>query len=309
MGRKRLRSALLAHQAGLPKIESDVTLDDACAWAPVVDVLAAQAPAWEPGTQYAYHAGTWGYLVGELIRRITGTTVGSFFASEVVQPLELSAWIGLPAAVEPRVAHLEDPEPAAPDSYFDEMFSRLENAQSFSAPARDEVRQKWQDSDGDVTQCGAFPRLVEPEGGHNARQVHEAELPSTNMITNARSLAKLYASTVGTVAGVNTLDRATVEAMTAVQDATPYLFDVGSEAAALAKLLDPPFLVGFMQPSLWMPLLGPGSFGHPGYGGSIGAAHLGSGVAFGYIVNRMASRWDDPRGLNLLAATRRCANL
>ncbi|HKD20491.1 MAG TPA: serine hydrolase domain-containing protein, partial [Rhizomicrobium sp.] len=94
---------LLSHQAGLPIVDVPLTFEDACAWKPVIRALEAQKPLWKPGTEHLYHAMTYGYLVGEVVRRITGKTLGRFFAEEVAGPLGLSAWIGLPEEMEPRV--------------------------------------------------------------------------------------------------------------------------------------------------------------------------------------------------------------
>ena len=100
---------LLSHQAGLPVVDSPLTFEDACAWHPVIRALEAQRPLWQPGTEHLYHAHTFGFLVGEVVRRITGKTLGTFFADEVAAPLGLSAWIGLPAEQEERVTRSRTP--------------------------------------------------------------------------------------------------------------------------------------------------------------------------------------------------------
>src|SRR5690606_34469842 len=97
---------LLTHQAGLAHPTATCTPDDVLSWDGVVDKLAASTPLWEPGTAHGYHAVTYGFLVGGVLRRITGTTVGELFAAEVAGPLGLDAWIGLPAEQEPRVEPL-----------------------------------------------------------------------------------------------------------------------------------------------------------------------------------------------------------
>jgi CubicO group peptidase (beta-lactamase class C family) len=97
---------LLSHQAGLPVIDTPLTFEDACAWHPVIRALEAQEPLWQPGTEHLYHAETFGFLVGEVVRRITGKSLGTFFADEVAAPLGLSAWIGLPAEEEQRVTRI-----------------------------------------------------------------------------------------------------------------------------------------------------------------------------------------------------------
>ena len=95
---------LLSHQVGLPVIDGPLTFEEACAWDPVIRALEAQKPEWEPGTEHVYHSMTFGFLVGEIVRRITGKSLGTFFADEVAAPLGLSAWIGLPEEQEGRVA-------------------------------------------------------------------------------------------------------------------------------------------------------------------------------------------------------------
>ncbi len=92
---------LLSHQAGLPAIDRVLTPEEVQAWDPVIDALAAQAPFWEPGTAHGYHALTYGYLVGEVVRRISGRSLGTYFAEEVAGPLGLEFFIGLPAGSSP----------------------------------------------------------------------------------------------------------------------------------------------------------------------------------------------------------------
>ncbi|MGH3155715.1 MAG: serine hydrolase domain-containing protein, partial [Streptosporangiaceae bacterium] len=97
---------LLTHQAGLPVLDRPVPLADALAWHPVVGALAAQAPAWTPGTAHGYHAQTFGWLVGEVIRRVSGRSVGRFVAEEIAGPLGLDLFIGLPDSEHPQVSAL-----------------------------------------------------------------------------------------------------------------------------------------------------------------------------------------------------------
>ena len=98
---------MMSHQAGVPYVDAPLTLEDLIAVDPVVAALEAQAPAWEPGTQHGYHAVTYGWLAGELVRRVDGRTLGTYFAEEVAAPLGLDFWIGLPESEEPRVSRLE----------------------------------------------------------------------------------------------------------------------------------------------------------------------------------------------------------
>ena len=87
-------SYLLSHQAGLAWIDGTMTLDEALAWDPVVERLAAETPKWEPGTAHGYHATTYGWLVGEVVRQIDGRSLGTYFHDEVAGPLGLDFWIG-----------------------------------------------------------------------------------------------------------------------------------------------------------------------------------------------------------------------
>ena len=107
-GKEQIRVRwLLSHQAGLPVVDTPLTFEDACAWHPVIRALEAQKPLWKPGTEHLYHAHTFGFLVGEVVRRITGKSLGTFFADEVAAPLGLSAWIGLPEEHQERVARID----------------------------------------------------------------------------------------------------------------------------------------------------------------------------------------------------------
>jgi len=108
---------LLTHEAGLPTIDATIPLEEALHWTPVVEALAAQRPLWEPGTAHGYHALTFGWLVGEVVRRVSGKSLGSFFADEVAGPLGLEFWIGLPEDREDRVARLRQQWPPCPSGY------------------------------------------------------------------------------------------------------------------------------------------------------------------------------------------------
>ena len=97
---------LLCHKVGLPAFDAAVEPGAVFQWDPIVEALAAQAPYWEPGTAHGYHAVTYGFLVGEVVRRISGKSLGTFFHDEIATPLDLEFWIGLPEEHEPRVAPL-----------------------------------------------------------------------------------------------------------------------------------------------------------------------------------------------------------
>ena len=118
---------ILSHTAGLPTWSETVSVDDLLDWERVTSLLAAQPPCWEPGTAMGYHAVTYGYLVGEVVRRVTGQSVGRFFADEIAAPLDVDFHIGTPESVDPRIAPVIPPEPGDdlgdPDSLARRVFT------------------------------------------------------------------------------------------------------------------------------------------------------------------------------------------
>ena len=116
---------LLNHQAGLPALDQPLRPDALFDWGAMTTALAAQVPHWEPGSAHGYHAMTFGFLVGEVVRRITGQSLGTFFREAVAGPVGLDFWIGLPEELEPRVSTLRLPPPAAePTRLRTAMFDR-----------------------------------------------------------------------------------------------------------------------------------------------------------------------------------------
>ena len=147
------------------------------AWDPVVAALAAQEPFWEPGTAHGYHALTYGWLVGEVVRRVTGRSLGTFFAEEIAGPLGLEFWIGLPAEQEPRVS------------------PRRARAPAIGGERRRSARLRSSTLLARALNVGGPSRT--PTG--EQRGWHAAEVPAANGITNAASLSRLYAGLIGTV--------------------------------------------------------------------------------------------------------------
>ncbi len=280
---------LLTHQAGLPLIDTPLTLEEACAWEPVIHALERQAPLWEPGTAHAYHALTYGFLVGEVVRRITGKSLGRFLRDDVAQPLGLNVWIGLPAEQEKRVARLEA-QPPPTDPAIIAMMAEISGPDSVLGRS--------------LTLGGAIPAgLVTEDGGLNAPMARAAEFPAANMVIDARSLARMYAATVGTVDGCRLLQPESVVRASTVQTTDSIPFGLPAEMQGFAMQ----FGLGFMPQSMMMPGLGPHSFGHPGAGGSLGFADPDAGVGFGYVMNQMAGGMGgDPRVAGLLEAIQSC---
>lgn len=267
---------LLSHQAGLPVIDGEVTRQEALDWHPYCARLAAQRPLWEPGTAHGYHAVTFGYLVGEVVRRVSGKSLGTFFHDEVAAPLGLDFWIGLPTAEEHRVAALVPPtRPTDPA----ELAMMLEIMGPTTVMGRA------------LSGSGAFP-YTEPEVW-NLPEVHAAEIPAANGITDARSLSRMYAAVIGEVDGVRLLSPAQVDRARTQQTS-------GNDQVLIGETV---FGLGFMLASAFSPFGGPGTFGHPGAGGSVGFADPERGMAFGYVMNAMQQNLaGDPRTLGLVDA-------
>jgi CubicO group peptidase (beta-lactamase class C family) len=276
---------LLSHRAGLAAFAERISIEDFIAWDPAVERLAAQAPNWEPGTAHGYHALTFGHLVGEVVRRATGRTLGRWFADEVAAPLGLDFHIGLPPELEPRVAPLFDFVAPPRPSRSDEAIASVEAAAP-AAPVDLGPLVTAMITKGTLTyRVFTRPPLRIPR--FNEPAVREAEIPAANGITNARSLARMYASIVGDgVDGVRLLDPAQVD------DAR----QVRSEGDDLVLIYPNRIGTGFFLSSPSTPLTSPGAFGHSGMGGSLGFADPELELGFGYVMNQAQQHPDlDPR--------------
>ena len=268
---------LLNHQAGLYTVDTPPPYADVLRWDPIIEALAAQKPLWEPGSTHGYHAVTYGWLVGEVVRRITGRSIGTFFQEEFAQPLGIEFWIGLPKEQHDRVAPLvAAPEPTDP--------AARELAAQFMGP--DTVM-------GRALSCSGAMTSPDGDNAFNRPDMWSAEIPAANGITNARSLSRLYASLIGDgVDGIRTLKPETIARATEVQD---------THADAVLMGMGTRFGLGFMLSSDFAPFGGPKGFGHPGAGGSVGFADPEKGVAFGYVMNKMQTNLaGDPRTLTLI---------
>ncbi len=253
---------LMSHRVGLTSIDAKLSLADALDWATVTKHLAAQAPYWEPGTAHGYHGLTYGWLAGELVRRVDGRSVGTFLRDEVATPLGIEFYIGLPASLEPRVAPvITAPPPSTPEVAA--MLAQVFGPDTFGGSA--------------LSLNGAFAAASPSDSVFNRRDVHAAEVPAANGITTASSLAKMYAACVGQIDGTRLLSPTYV-------DRARVTLTSGPDRCLVA---DTTFGIGFMTHGTFSPLLGPGSFGHPGAGGSVGAALPDKELAFGYVMNQM----------------------
>ncbi|WP_405095965.1 serine hydrolase domain-containing protein [Micromonospora sp. NBC_01412] len=269
---------LLSHQAGLPVLDRPIPRAEALAWEPMVAALAAQAPVWEPGTAHGYHSLTYGWLVGEVVRRVSGRSLGTYFADEIGKPLGLDLWIGLPASEAYRVSRLvEQPveQPATP-----------------TPEALREVFARYTDPTSLVVRSAA---VTDPPLDLADPATWTAEIPSVNGICTASSLARFYAGLIGEVDGFRILDAATLATATAEQ------------ASGVDRVLMVPTrpALGFGLPLPDQPWWSPTAFGFPGHGGSLGYADPASGIAFGYVMNGLrVTMTPDPRTTSLVEAVR-----
>jgi len=294
---------LLSHQAGLPVFDAQLTFEEVCAWHPVIRALEEQKPLWTPGKEHLYHAMTYGSLVGEVVRRITGKSLGTFFAEEIAGPLGLSAWIGLPEAIEPQVAHVE----AAPFPYDSPADMVVEFAAILGLEVGEAgalVQTLW-GPNSILIKAGTMNGVLTEEN-LASRAFRAAEFPGGNMFANARSIARMYAATVSDVDGMRLLQPDTVAAMTVPQTTRSRMHGVPPELQHTTKNLFNMSLGYWRSTPPAMPLLGPSSFGHPGSGGSLGAADPERRVAFGYVSNFWAATLIDTRHIELAAAVTRC---
>jgi CubicO group peptidase (beta-lactamase class C family) len=275
-------------------VDVTMSVDEALGWDPVIRALEAQPPVWEPGTAHGYHATTYGWLVGELVRRVTGSTLGTMFRTEVAEPLGLDYWIGLPESEEGRVARLI--------SILDAIASgRLSGgaapgAGSGGGPGTDnaylealaERALEYLGPDGPLSKALSAPSGTLEAGDEllTSRKVHAAELPAFNGIGDARSLARMYAAVIGEVETedgekVRLLDEATVEESTRQRTEGPDRVLLG---------LDIQFGRGFMVNRGILSAAGLGgrrAFGHFGMGGSGAWADPDAELSMAYVMNRM----------------------
>ena len=272
---------LLTHEAGLTGYdpESGIGPADMLDWKTATEGLARMSPLWEPGTAFFYHFITFGFLLGEVVRRVAGKSFGHFFADEISGPLGLDMWIGLPEREEHRVAPHFSKGPQLTVEQWKQLFaglgvdveSRLMRAVLYAFQSTDELIGKM-----------------------NARAGHAAEIPAGNGIGNARALARMYAALIGEVDGVRLFSRETMERARTWQ--TKGLSAPGDMAKA-SRVEPQRFGLGFELARAPEPMLGEGSFGHAGAGGRMGFAHPESGISLGYVCNNML--WNsiepDPR--------------
>lgn len=256
----------LSHQAGLPGFAEPMDPADWFNWDLICSRLAAMAPLWPPGAASGYHPVTFGYIAGEIFRRVDGRTLGTALRRDVAEPLGLDLWIGLPPSEHPRVADLERPK---------------------SMPRFGEVNE--------ATRVAFLTRWASP-GGRSSAAWREAEIPSVNGHATAPALARLMAALAagGTLDGVRVLSPEGVAALARSR--------IAGDDLVLKNFTS--WGAGVMRnEGRWAYGPGGATFGHSGWGGSCAFADPERGVAAAYVMNRQSSDLvGDPRAKRLIAA-------
>ncbi len=274
----------LTHRAGLDALDRNLSRSDVLNWEPVIEAIEAQSPRFAPRDGFAYHPISFGWIIGEIIRRITGEKPGRYFARRVADPFGLDTWIGLPDTAR---THLAWMEAELPDE--DSEAARL-TAERFSldpALARS------------VTMGGAF--AFPSTNGHvtfNDPDLQAAEIPGANGISSAVSLAHMYAAIVGTPNRTPLLSHASIKDALVIRSEGQPLTGIADDGARWGtgfQLSSPPV----------QPMLGPTSFGHAGAGGQLAFADLDHRVGFAYLSNQMGG-YGDSRAKLLTLALRAC---
>jgi CubicO group peptidase (beta-lactamase class C family) len=279
---------LLSHQGGVAHVRTILEPGAFRDWDAMTALIAAETPFWEPGTRHGYHGHTFGWLVGELVRRIDGRSIGRFFAEEVAGPLGIDFWIGTPAREHHRIAPNQPPplpDGAQPLPAF--ITAALTDPTSLAGLL--------------LLNHGGF--VAEPNGPENL----EAEIPSGNGVTNGRGLAGMYnpLAVGGTADGVKLVGADSIARMGAVASA-------GEVDACLS--IPSRFSLGFMKSITIrqseggedVVAMSEAAFGHAGMGGALGFADPSARMSFGYAMNQQGSTMLlNDRGQTLVDATYR----
>ena len=270
---------ILCHQAGLPAIAEPLPDGAALDWQTIIYALERQPPWWPPGERFGYHVNTFGFLIGEVVRRAGGKTLGTLIREEVAGPLGADIHIGLAREHHGRVAEYRWPAAAAA-------------AVAPPPPEADAFAQmRWK----------AYWNPPGFSGAHwvNTAEWRLAELPSTNGHGHARSVARIYAALAkgGVLDGVRILSEETLSEAVTEHSRGP---DLVTEHPAR-------FGLGFQLTQAERPMgAGTRTFGHFGAGGSLGFCDPDADLAFGYVTNDMGPRWQNPRNRALMEAVYGC---
>ena len=261
-------SHFLSHSAGLAGLDEPISGDDIYDWHRVVDALARQAPWWEPGSASGYHAMTQGHLIGEVVRRVTGKTLGTFFREEIAEPLQADFHIG-----------------TAPDD-----FHRIGELVFDGATLPGQLAQ------GDSMAARTFGSFMPPQEGPGSAAWRTAEIPAANGHGNARSVVRVQSviANLGTAFGVDLMTEAGCRRV----------FEEQTNGRDLVLGLPLRFGLGYGLNSELVPLgPNPNMAFWAGWGGSLVVVDQDARMCISYVMNRMATTLvGDLRGFSLLQA-------
>jgi CubicO group peptidase (beta-lactamase class C family) len=271
---------ILCHQAGLPAVRRQLSNRDLWEWDAMTRAIAETEPWWPPGTRHTYHSNTFGFLVGELARRVTGQTPGRWLRERVAGPLDADLTWGV---------RQRDLSRCADVAWRGTLPGDLDWATLQGLPDEEAM-----------IALGYFnPPGLSGIGVVNTEQWRFAEVPSTNLHATASGIARVYAALAagGTLGGTVVLDADVLAEAVSVQ----------SEGWCPVLEREVSFGLGF-QPTRPDRSFGPnpGSFGHFGTGGAVGFADPGAGIAFGYVLNAVRPRWQNDRNRALVDAVYTC---
>jgi CubicO group peptidase (beta-lactamase class C family) len=271
-----LRDAL-GHRVGLPAVRKRLDQHAMYNWNQMCSALADETPWWTPGSTHGYHVNTFGFIVGEVLRRVTGKSVGALISERIATPLSADIYLGCPSPLHSRMAEFEWPGDGPP----------------LTAPENATDEQLMQ-----------FNTYYNPPGLSGSKTVNtadwrQAEIPSTNMHASAPGVARMYSALAhgGSLGSHHLITQDTLHL--AVQEV--------STGADIVLGRDSRFGHGFQIP---LPERGFGpnaeAFGHYGAGGSVGFCDPVARVGFGYVMNQMGPRWQNPRNRALMNALYEC---
>jgi len=274
---------LLGHRAGLPAVSEVLPAGALYDWSAITAALAAQEPWWTPGDGHGYHAVTFGWLVGEVVRRITGKSLGTTFRERVAGPLGADFHIGLAASEHDRTGELHGLGSAEVEGEGKSIAMLI-----------------LQDPAGMVSKAFLNPPSLALGANHAAWR--EAEIPGANGHATAHAIARVYAALAcgGDLGGVHVLSREGIDRCRTEQSHGRDRILQRPTRFGLGFMLSLDEADGRFGPS-------PGAFGHPGMGGSVGFADPERRVSFGYAMNRMGPHiLLDPRAIALIDSVYAC---
>lgn len=261
---------ILSHRSGLNGFRAPTTIEEFADWDLLIGRLAAQTPFWPPGAYASYHAMTYGFLAGEVARRVTGLSPRDLFRAELARPLQADIHLGLPADAYGRLAPIIVPA-------------------------------QWATSPAGSVDAIAEPASVNPAprpDWANREDWRAAQVPAANGHASADGLARIYGALAngGELDGTHFLSPATIAAMSAARtDGEDHMLGARRWAAGLS----------LNASGGWGP--NPGAFGHAGWGGAFGCADPQAQVGIGYVMNRMGGKVaEDPRAAALCTAVHAC---